>query len=359
MDNSLNRMPVLTWNKLKVNFSDASLFEIENKLKAFDSYKINTEGNIVSLVDVSSFNNIETGVGESVTAFVDKYNNVSDYSVIDDVNSHISSEYTLNKSNPILVDDHKYYFKAGSKAVIIQQYLSENDGDFRHIGQTKMYLEKDSDVLLVQVQFLNKNTQHFSDIGIRLSEGARASVIRVEMGADFVVSGCKATMSGDRSCFDIDTLYYGDGARSFDFNDVAKHLGKKTVSNIKAQGALFDSSKKVYRGTIDFVRGSKASVGDEAENTLVFSPSVVNKSAPIILCAEHDVEGHHAASIGRIDEALMFYMQTRGFEKEEVRQMMIESNFNPIVDKIPNEPLREAIFSCIQRRRENSDCRFN
>lgn len=358
MDKLLNKMPVPTWNNLRVNFSEQSLFEIENELKAFESVKKNISGDVKELDDTKIFESIDTGVGEALTVFAEKYGNLRDSLLIDGVNNKINYEFMLNDDNPVLVDEHKYYLKKSSKATIIQNYLSDNEGEFKHVGSTKLYVEKDADVTLIQVQFLNKSTEHFSDIGIFLEKDARATVIRVEMGAKIVVSGCKATLKGDSSDIDMDTLYYGDRDRIFDFNDVAKHLGKKTNSVIKAQGALFDSSKKIYRGTIDFVKGSKSAIGDEAENTLVFSPNVINKSAPVILCQEHDVEGHHAASIGRVDEGLMFYMQTRGFDKEEVRQMMIESNFNPTIDKIPDENIKESILRCIKRRRNDENCRF-
>lgn len=358
MDKLLNKMPVPTWNNLKINFSDQSLFELKNKPKEFDSVKSSISGNVKELDDTKIFEDMDTGVGEVLTNFAKRYSNSKNCLLIDGTHNQINFEFMLSDDNPVLVDEHNYYLNNGSSAVIIQNYLSEGEDEFKHTGSTKLYVGRDADVTLIQVQFLNKNTEHFSDIGLVLEKDAKATIIRVEMGGKSVVSGCMATMKEDRCDIDINTLYYGDRDRIFDFNDVARHLGKKTNSIIKAQGALFDNSKKIYRGTIDFVKGSKYASGDESENTLVFSPNVINKSAPVILCQEHDVEGHHAASIGRIDENLMFYMQTRGFEKEEVMQMMVESNFNPTIDKIPDENIREAILRCIKRRRNDENCLF-
>ncbi len=358
MDKLLNKMPVPTWNNLKINFSEKSLFEPENEIRTFDLVKSSISGDVKELDDIRLFEDIDTGIGKALTDFAEGYANSKHYLLIEGINNKVNYEFMLNNDNPVLIDEHKYYLKSGSSVTIIQNYLSDSEGKFKHAGSTRLYLESGADVTLIQVQFLNKNTEHFSDIGIELEKDAKATIIRVEMGAEFVVSGCMAKMKGENSDIDVNTLYYGDRDRIFDFNDVVRHFGKKTNSVIKAQGALFDNSKKIYRGTIDFVRGSKSAIGDEAENTLVFSPNVINKSAPLILCQEHDVEGHHSASIGRIDEGLMFYMQTRGFEKEEIMQMMIESNFNPTIDKIPDENIKESILRCISRRRNDENCRF-
>ncbi|MFR5854065.1 MAG: SufD family Fe-S cluster assembly protein [Lachnospiraceae bacterium] len=45
-------------------------------------------------------------------------------------------------------------------------------------------------------------------------------------------------------------------AQKIDINLSVNHLGKKTESEIKANGALMDSAEKVFRGTIDFKNGS-------------------------------------------------------------------------------------------------------
>lgn len=348
MTQALNVMPVPTWNKLRVNFSEKQLFEVNERLTKFE----NVRKTIPSKVKVAEvydriFDGIETGVGQVMSDFVKEHGNDKNYLVIEGKDNLIKFEYMLDEKQSVLIDENKILIKENSKAVIIQRYASNDESVCKHAGQTKIYLEENAEVQFIQVQLFNQATEHFSDIGLYLNKASKASVIRVELGAATVVSGCLANLHEDKTDFSIESLYYGNEKRSLDFNDIARHVGRKTNSVIRAQGALFDESKKIYRGTIDFKKGSKQSVGDESENTMVFSPSCVNKSAPLILCSEDDVEGHHAASIGRIDESLMFYMQTRGFSKEEVRQMMIESNFAPIVAKIPDEELKEEILAFI------------
>lgn len=348
MTQALNVMPIPTWNKLRVNFSEKQLFEPEEKPQDFQNITKKVSGTIEQTKeDKEVFDQIDTGVGKVLTEFVERYKNDTNYLVVNGENNRLEFDYIFDKNSPVLIDDNQIRIKENSKLVMIQRYASNDEFACRHAGQTRIYMEDNSELQLVQVQLLNHETEHFSDIGIHLSKSAKASVIRVELGAASVVSGCVGTLQENKSEFRMESLYFGNESRILDFNDVARHIGRKTNSVIKAQGALFDNTKKVYRGTIDFKRGSQKSVGDESENTMVFSSNCVNKSAPLILCAEDDVEGHHAASIGRIDEGLMFYMQSRGFSKEEIRQMMIESNFAPIVTKIPNQEIRDEILAFI------------
>ena len=44
----------------------------------------------------------------------------------------------------------------------------------------------------------------------------------------------------------------------------------------------------------------------------------MNQTIPLILCEEEDVEGNHGATIGKLDEELLFYLESRGIPEAEV-----------------------------------------
>ena len=59
--------------------------------------------------------------------------------------------------------------------------------------------------------------------------------------------------------------------------------------------------------------------GDEKEDVLLVGDNMVNQTIPLILCAEEDVEGNHGASIGKLDENMLFYAATRGIPRRRHR----------------------------------------
>lgn len=85
-----------------------------------------------------------------------------------------------------------------------------------------------------------------------------------------------------------------------------------------------DEAQKTLRFTIDFKNGSAGSVGDEQEDVLLLGEDVINRTMPIILCQEEDVDGRHGATIGQLGEDLLFYMQSRGIDEEEAKRIMIK-----------------------------------
>lgn len=66
------------------------------------------------------------------------------------------------------------------------------------------------------------------------------------------------------------------------------------------------TSRKYFRGTIDFLRGGKKAVGNEEDTCLLLNKGVHSISVPLLLCKEDDVVGNHAASSGQVDPDMLF-----------------------------------------------------
>ena len=135
-------------------------------------------------------------------------------------------------------------------------------------------------------------------------------------------------------------------------NYIANHIGRKTECAIDVKGVLRDEAHKLFRGTIDLRRGAKGALGNELEDVLLMNDNVINQTIPVILCDEEDVEGNHGATIGRIDEALLFYLESRGMTEAEVYEMMAGARIDSVIHKIPDAVTRDRVFEELKGHKE-------
>ena len=129
----------------------------------------------------------------------------------------------------------------------------------------------------------------------------------------------------------------------------------KTQSNMQAGGVLRDHAFKLYRGTIDFKWGAKGAVGNEKEDVLLLSNDVVNQTIPLILCAEEDVEGNHGATIGKLDDELLFYLESRGMNREQIYEMMAMAKVDAVCRKIPDASTQAKVQKFLGRAVEEEE----
>lgn len=185
---------------------------------------------------------------------------------------------------------------------------------------------------------------------INVGNSARVEFTAVDLGCADYSADVEIFLTGDDSSADVDAVYFGDGNRRLDFNYVIRQRGLRTNAKMNVRGALSDKCDKIFRGTLDFQRGSKGSVGRELEEVIVLNEGTRNRSIPLMLSHEDDVDGHHAVSVGRLDEAKIFYLMSRGLDKAEAERLIIEAAFNPVVEKIADENLRAEIINRLQTR---------
>lgn len=181
------------------------------------------------------------------------------------------------------------------------------------------------------------------DSGFVLDEGARVNVRHVVLGGGFTATGLAADLRGDRSRIDVDTSYLASGTQQRDFNYIIRHRGRKTVSNMDANGVLTGASKKCLRGAIDLIHGAKGAEGNERETVLLASKGVDNKTVPNILCDEDDVAGNHGATIGHVRPDQLFYAACRGLSQEQTEALFLSAKLEDAALNSPNEAVRANV----------------
>jgi Fe-S cluster assembly scaffold protein SufB len=236
-----------------------------------------------------------------------------------------------------------------SEVTVIMDYSSQDKEAAGLLGvSTRILAEEGARVNLVKTQLLGNEYIHFDDIGGACFENGAIRLISLELGAFKAWNGCYINLVGKQSDFTSDTGYYCTGEDNLDINFVADHRGKKTNALMQFKGVLMGNAQKTLRFTIDFKNGSAGSVGDEQEDTLLLSEDVVNRTMPIILCQEEDVDGRHGATIGQLGEDVLFYMQTRGIDEEEAKRIMIKARLDSVARLIPDEELKQRVQYFIQ-----------
>ena len=260
------------------------------------------------------------------------------------VEEPVKITYRTGEDNSL--NSHIIYVSEGSELTLIEVFESENKENLLGL-QTRVYVCENASIKLVRVNLLSESTDHFDDLGFHLENDAKAELIQLELGGKRSYVGVRTELVGRKSEYRSATGYLCKGDSLLDMNFVTNEWGKKVSSNMDASGVLLDNSTKVYRGTIDFKEGAKGASGFEKEDTLLFSPSIINKSVPLILCHEEDVEGDHGATIGRIDEKLLFYIKSRGIDEKAAKQLMTEAYINAVTEQIGDDETEGKVIKYV------------
>ncbi|MGN1022111.1 MAG: SufB/SufD family protein [Lachnospiraceae bacterium] len=371
----VGRIPSLTWNRLKVNYSlvEGDLSVQEDVATTFEGLPEGISGSTLTQKQAQDWllanapeekaeavvagkepiyhpQAFGTGLGKEYDDFVQgaaksvRFLEVAEGQKIErpilwDVNCERGAR---------AVTSQILHVGKNSALTLVMTENSDRDASGASLVSTKVVLEEGAQLHLVEVQLLGKGFLSMHDVGAALKDDASLEVTGLYLGAEKTYLGTQAELVGKASRLMVDMGYLVTGKETCSVNVNAVQRGRKTQVQMHFDGVLDGAAQKNFCGTIDFRRGSKGSVGNEQENVLLLSDDIVNKTLPVILCEEEDVEGRHGASIGRLDEQMLFYLAARGIDEKTAEQMMVRARLRAVASHIPVRSLREQIRDFIE-----------
>ncbi len=134
----------------------------------------------------------------------------------------------------------------------------------------------------------------------------------------------------------ITISYAGDG-QNIDTGAKVLHNAPNTSSTIESKSISQGEGRTNYRGLVRVPKGSEGSSISVECDALMFSDEATSDTEPYIEIKEDDVEMAHEATVGRIGDEEIHYMQSRGIEEEEAKEMIVRGFIEPIAKELPLE----------------------
>lgn len=103
------------------------------------------------------------------------------------------------------------------------------------------------------------------------------------------------------------------------------HLAVKTESSLDFKTLLNDQSTHEVKMNIEIQEGQKGSSTDFKHQAIQLSKQAKIISIPGLTISEKDVQASHSVGIGQLDEDKIFYLESRGFSRDEARNLILEA----------------------------------
>lgn len=331
---NVNRLPAPTWNWLHMNESSLSDIKPENTGACFC---VEAPKSITHSRAGRTLQAVPGGMGADMDRLLDAADAEAEVVVAEEgareeepVFCHLEYGEQANGIHAVEV-----FAKENSRVTVVMDAVSGPGTAGAAAVSTKMHVGKNAHVRLIQVQLLGEQFLYLNDVGMDCEPGGSVEVLQLILGGERSYSGCRAELLGAGSSVEVHVGYLGRKRQRIDMNYVANHWGTDTKSQMKIQGVLRENAFKLLRGTIDFKEGSAGSEGNETEDVLLMGEDVVNQTIPLILCAEERVQGNHGATIGKLDDEVLFYLCSRGMTRQSAVDMIARARMESLNRRIP------------------------
>lgn len=217
------------------------------------------------------------------------------------------------------------------------------------------------------------------DLEVHLGDGARVRYVRIQRFADDVwdlgsqryrsgrdssLASFNVLVGSGRSKVGVASDIEGDGAevklyglvaaaghQRMDVNTLQKLDGRGSSSDLLYLSALYDAAKAVYYGVIRVEPTSSGSGSYQECRNMLLSDRAGADPIPVLEILTNDVARcGHGATAGALDEADLFYVMSRGLDRDGAEQLLVRGFFQRVIDDIPEVQVRAKVIDALAPR---------
>jgi Fe-S cluster assembly scaffold protein SufB len=218
-------------------------------------------------------------------------------------------------------------------------------------GTTEVLLEAEASLAFASIQELDPHQIAFQHRQAVIGEAATLRWALAQLGARIVRSRVDNRLEGDRSEVEQVEILFGSGSQLFDMTSYTRHVGRDTTGNLLSKGALLDASRSYLKGMIVI---EKTAVGTDSflgEYGMNLSKQARAVAIPSLEIDQPDCRrAAHSSSVGPIDEAQLFYLESRGIPADEARKFIVLGYLEPVVARVPLPEAQERLRQLLEQK---------
>jgi len=235
----------------------------------------------------------------------------------------------------------------GASATFVHESASAQNVTNLHAGLVEIKLSEGANLRFVELQSWGDGVWNFTHERAQVGKDANLDWVFGAMGSHLTKNFSSIELVGPGATGRMSGFYFSNGKQHLDLDTRQDHLAPHTTSDLLYKGALKGNSRSVWHGMIYVAPGAQKTDGYQANRNLVLSSQARADSIPGLEILADDVRCTHGATVGKIDPEPMFYLLSRGIPPEDAEKLMVEGFFDPIMQRIPFEGVRERFQQAI------------
>lgn len=227
---------------------------------------------------------------------------------------------------------------------------SEDKGQTLHGGIVEIHVGDAARLQFIELQSWGEHVWNFSHERIHVARDGNLEWIFAAVGSHLTKNFSELDLIGQGAVGKMSGFYFTEGSQHLDHDTQQNHLAPNTTSDLLFKGALKGQSRSVWQGMIYVAPGAQKTDGYQANRNLVLSKTARADSIPGLEILADDVRCTHGATVGKIDPEPIFYLKSRGIPEAEAIKILVEGFFDPIMQRIPYDGVRNRLQNSIYEK---------
>jgi Fe-S cluster assembly protein SufB len=209
--------------------------------------------------------------------------------------------------------------------------------DSLHSAVVEIVAKPGAHVRYTTVQNWSQNVYNLVTKRAVAQEGATMEWVDCNLGSKLTMKYPSIYLLGPGAHGEILSIAFAGAGQHQDAGGKVIHGAPKTTSSIFAKSISKDGGRGSYRGLLEVAKGATESRSKVVCDALLLDERSRSDTYPTIRIDENDANVGHEASVSKIGEEQLFYLQSHGLDEEEASKMIVNGFIEPITKELPME----------------------
>ncbi len=138
-------------------------------------------------------------------------------------------------------------------------------------------------------------------------------------------------------------IFFAERDEHLDVFAVDLHETGPSTGDVHWRGAATGSCRASFEGLIRIDPGAQQTHTYLQIHSMLLSAQAKLDAIPSVLVCADDVSASHGGTVGELDEALIFYMQTRGLTRPQAVRVIVEGFFEPLIVQLEDPAFEQTV----------------
>jgi len=241
--------------------------------------------------------------------------------------------------------------EAGARVTCIDEYVSPDlEIESLSLNGVEIFGADGATVSYLALQQYGSGVKHFSMQHSNTGKDSTLNGFNVTLGADLARADVTSHLEGEGARSEMLALWFGDRDQHFDHHTLQHHEAPSAHSDLLYKGALTADSKSVFRGLIKVAEGAQLTDAYQTNRNLLLSKDASAVALPNLEIGADDVRCSHGATVGQVDDTMLFYLMSRGLDREQAERLLVFGFFDEVLERVPGEGVRSRIRESIEAK---------
>jgi Fe-S cluster assembly protein SufD len=235
----------------------------------------------------------------------------------------------------------------GCSATIIEHHVAQGENTPLSNSNSHIALGRDAQIEHYRVYATDAAATHIDSLRIDQEQGSQCRQFTIALGGGLVRTSLEGHLNQSGASLESYSLLVGHEDRHVDCVNIVTHGAPDTHSSQTARAIASDSSRVIFNSKVIVTAGAAHSRSQQSCRGLLLSPTAEIDTRPQLEIHTDEVKCAHGATTGRLDPDMLFYMLSRGLDRDTAQSLLVYAFLADVLTGMSVTSARAAIENAL------------